>query len=113
MARSSFSSQCAVGRDADRTVVWLHGDQDISTVAGLSEMMAQAIALDDDDVIVDLSGVAFMGAATLGVIMRARQLLRLRSRRLALRSPSRCARRVLELCGIDYLSYPARLVPQT
>jgi anti-anti-sigma factor len=89
---------CA-GRNPDRTVVWLRGEHDVSTVAALSETMARAIALDDADVVVDLSDVQFMGAATVGVIIRAREFLRLRSRFLVLRSPSGCARRILELCG--------------
>jgi anti-sigma B factor antagonist len=89
-----------VGHDADGTVVWLRGEHDISTEAALSEAMARAIALDDADLVVDLSGVQFMGAATVGVIVRNRNLLRLRSRSLALRSPSTRARRVLHLCGL-------------
>jgi anti-anti-sigma factor len=87
------------GRNPDRTVVWLRGEHDVSTVAALSEIMARAIALDDADVVVDLSDVQFMGAATVGVIIRAREFLRLRSRTLVLRSPSECARRILDVCG--------------
>jgi len=86
-------------RDAARTVVWLRGEHDFSTVAALSETMARAIARDDAELVVDLSEVQFMGAATVGVIVRAHELLGLRSRSLALRSPSRCARRILDLCG--------------
>jgi anti-anti-sigma factor len=87
------------GRNPDRTVVWLRGEHDVSTVAALSEVMARAIALDDGDVVVDLSEVQFMGAATVGVIIRAREFLRLRSRFLVLRSPSECVRRILDVCG--------------
>lgn len=93
-------------RDAARTVVRLRGEHDVSTVAALSETMARAIALDDADLVVDLSEVEFMSAATVGVIVRARELLGLRSRSLALRSPSRCARRILDLCGHACLHYP-------
>jgi len=99
-------------RDAARTVVRLRGEHDASTVAALSETMARAIALDDADLVVDLSEVQFMGAATVGVIVRAGELLGLRSRSLALRSPSRCARRILDLCGHAYLLCP-RLVDAT
>jgi anti-anti-sigma factor len=87
------------GRSPDRTVVWLRGEHDVSTVAALSETMARAIALDDADVVVDLSEVQFMGAATVRVIIRAREILRLQSRTLVLRSPSECARRIFDLCG--------------
>jgi anti-anti-sigma factor len=99
--------------ETDSTVVWLHGEHDIATVATLSEVMVQAIALDDGDLVVDLRGVEFMDAATVGVIMRARGLLRLRSRSLVLRSPSRCARRLLELCGLAHLVVlpPAEVMP--
>jgi anti-anti-sigma factor len=62
-------------RDPARTAVWLRGEHDDSTVAALSETMARAIARDDADLVVDLSEVQFMGAATVGVIVRAQELL--------------------------------------
>jgi anti-anti-sigma factor len=93
-------------RNPDRTVVWLRGEHDVSTVAALSETLARAIALDDADVVVDLSEVQFMGAATVAVIIRAREFLRLRSRSLVLRSPSECARRILDVCGHSDLLDP-------
>ena len=86
--------------DADRVVVWLHGEHDVSTVAALSATLARAIAIDDSDVVLDLSGVEFMGAATVGVIIRARHFLGLRSRRMTLRSPSPSAWRLLDACGV-------------
>jgi anti-sigma B factor antagonist len=94
------------GGDADRGVVSLRGEYDISTVTALSETLARAIALDDADLIVDLSGVRFMDASTIGVIVRACNILRLRSRTLVLRSPSALARRVLEVCGLAVLVDP-------
>lgn len=89
------------GRDAGHTVVWLWGEHDIATVDQLAAVLSQAIALDEADLVLDLSGVTFMGAATLGVILRARVLLRLRSRTLALRSPSGSARRLLNASRRD------------
>jgi hypothetical protein len=47
-----------------------------------------------------------MSAATIGVFVRARTLLRARSRSLVVRSPSRCARRLLDLCGLADLIDP-------
>lgn len=93
-------------RDADRTVVWLRGEHDICTVAALSQILARAIALDDGDLVVDLGGVRFMDASTVGVILRARDFLRLQSRSLALRSPSTCAARVLDVSNLGYLLEP-------
>jgi anti-sigma B factor antagonist len=92
--------------DADRTVVWLRGEHDVSTVTALSETMARAIALDDGDLVIDLSGVQFMDAATVGVIIRARDFLELQSRSLALRTPSSCATRILDLCELTDLLEP-------
>jgi anti-anti-sigma factor len=88
-------------RDLSRTVVLLRGEHDASTVTALSEVMARAIALNDADLVVDLSEVEFMGAATVRLIIRAREFLRLRTRSLTLRSPSTHAKRVLDLCGLD------------
>jgi len=92
--------------DADRTVVWLRGEHDVSTVAALSQTMARAIALDDADLVVDLSDVQFMDAATVGVIIRARDFLALQSRALVLHAPSACAARVLDLCALADLLEP-------
>lgn len=86
--------------DGEGTIVWLRGEHDIASAPALSDTLTRAIALDEGDVVLDLSGVAFMGAATVGVILRARAGLRLRSRSLALRDPSVRARRVLDLCGV-------------
>jgi anti-anti-sigma factor len=87
-------------------VVCLRGDHDLSTVTELSATMARAITLGDGDLVVDLSRVEFMSAATVSVIVRARELLGARDRSLAVRTPSRCARRVLELCDLSDLIDP-------
>lgn len=59
------------GGEDDHTVVSLRGEHDASTVDKLSEVMVRAIALDDADLVVDLSGVQYMGAATVRAIARA------------------------------------------
>jgi anti-anti-sigma factor len=94
------------GTEEDPIVVWLRGEHDISTNGALCRALARAIALDDAALVLDLSEVEFMGASTLGVIVRARELLRLWSRSLTVRSPSACARRIIELCGLDDLLGP-------
>jgi anti-anti-sigma factor len=98
-------SELVPARHADPTVVWLRGEHDISTASALSETLNRAIAL-DCDVVADLSAVAFMDAATVSVILRTRESLHRRSRSLTVRSPSRCARRLLELCGLGDLIGP-------
>lgn len=95
-----------VGRGADHTVVRLRGEHDSSTTVEVTVALARVIALDDADVVIDLSGVEFMGAETIGIIVRTRDFLRSRSRSLVLRSPSRSARRVIDLCDLAELIDP-------
>ena len=100
-----------VERQADRIVVSLYGEHDIATLAELSEAMAQGIALDDAEIVVDLSGVEFMGAAAASLIVRARDFLRTHSRGLTVRSPSRCAQRLLDVCGLtELIEEPAQRI---
>jgi anti-anti-sigma factor len=80
--------------------VWLSGEHDLSTVDALSQTLARAFALDDADVVLDLSGVRFMGAATIEVIVRAKDVLDVRSRGLTLRYPSESVQPVVDLCGL-------------
>ena len=98
-----------VGDNPDRTVVWLRDEHDVSTAAALFDTLARAIALDTAGLILDLSDVQFMDASIVGVIVRTRALIR--PRFLVLRSPSRCARRVLELRGLAELLDPASVGP--
>ena len=76
-----------VVRSAEANVVWIQGKQDASTVASLSQALAHAISLDDCDLVLDLSGVEFMSAATVGVLVRAREFLGSLSRSLQVQSP--------------------------
>lgn len=91
------------GSDPLRTVVWLRGEHDIATLAQLSVTITYATRLDDGDLVVDLSGVTFMDASTIGTLVVARDGLRVRSRSLSVRAPSPRARRLLNLCGLAAL----------
>ena len=93
-----FAPTAIVTRGHDHTLVSLRGEYDIASLYGLAESLAIAIALDDGDLVVDLSKFEFMGAETVGVLMRARRLLREQSRSITLRAPAACAQRVLDLC---------------
>jgi anti-anti-sigma regulatory factor len=93
---------------ADR-VIWLAGDHDSSTVREVIETLAQVIALDDADVVVDLSGVRSLGAPTMEVLARARDYLRVRSRALTLRSPPACVSGALGRCELADLVGPTPL----
>jgi anti-anti-sigma factor len=90
----------AMERDGDRTVVLLAGELDIATVEVLTQILAKAIAIDDGDLVVDLSQVTFIDASTLAVLVRGRDFMRLQSREFQVRAPSVFVRRVLEVCGL-------------
>ena len=96
-----------VGPEIGAIVVWLWGEHDVSTDTALCLTLARAIAVGRAGVIVDLSGVEFMGASTLGVIARARELLRPGSASLTVRSPSAFLRRVMSVCGLNDLLGPS------
>lgn len=95
------------GGETERAVVWLLGEHDITTVDELTETLSRAVALDDTDLVVDLSGVRFISAATVGAIVGSSERLRLLGRSMFLRSPSRFARRILDVCGLAHLLDPS------
>jgi anti-sigma B factor antagonist len=97
---------CPGGSEIGPIVVWLWGEHDVSTDGALCLTLARAIAVGTAGVIVDVSGVEFMGASTLGVVARARELLWQGSASLTLRSPSAFLRRVISVCGLDDLLGP-------
>lgn len=97
--------------DTDRTVVWLDGDHDIATLSLLADLLDAAMRADDRDIVVDLSGVTFLSAGTVGGLVEFRSALARQSRNLLLRSPSRPARRVLDLCGLAGLLEAASAWP--
>jgi anti-anti-sigma factor len=103
-----WDSAPRVSRIGGRTVLWLAGEQDLATVGVLADTLANVGSVDDADLIVDLSGVTFMSTATIDELIRSRNLLLGESRNLTLRSPSKCARRLLDVCGLMCLVEPIR-----
>jgi anti-anti-sigma factor len=107
VAARDWDSAPLVSRDGERAVVWLDGEHDSATAAILADALANVTSADDANLIVDLSGVTFMSTATIDQLIRARNLLLGQSRNLTLRSPSKCARRLLDLCGLADLEEPS------
>jgi anti-anti-sigma factor len=85
------------------TIASLDGVHDVSTVATLCDTLAALIASNDADLILDLSAVEFLDASTVAVLLRAEAFLGGRARSLVLRSPSSCARGVLDAWGLSNL----------
>jgi len=94
------------GPEAGPVVVWLWGEHDASTDSALCLTLARAIALDTAGLILDLSGVEFLGPSTLVIILRARAYLGERSTSLTLRSPSAVAGDIIDACGLSDLLGP-------
>lgn len=114
MASPSWTEACHRGRPApfvsregERSVVWLAGEQDIATVSGLTETLANVTALDDADLVIDMSAVSFIDIATLRAIGHCSDVLQSRSRNLTLRAPPRFTQRPLALCrAVDRVAPP-------
>lgn len=104
---TSIGDQAFVGSDAHLGVIRIRGEHDIATVSVLAATLGETVAAEGADVVVDLSEVEFMDASTIGVIIGARNLLALQSRALTVRSPSVCAQRVLDVCGLTDLLDPS------
>jgi anti-anti-sigma factor len=94
------------GAGEDPTVVWLTGEHGISTDGALSRALARAIALGATALVIDLSEIQFMGASTLGTIVRAREYLGRRSGSLTVRCAPPFVRRLIDICGLDDLLGP-------
>lgn len=107
MSRSEPASISVSRRAAsscpEPTVVWLRGEYDIATNAALGPTLVGAADRDGNDLLVDLSGVTFMDASTVGAIIDSANRLRVRSHALEIRDPSPLARRVLEMCAPNLL----------
>jgi len=102
--------QVAAGEgDTRRTVAWLHGEHDVSTVGELEAALVSAVSLDHVGFTIDLSDVRFIDLVAIGAIERTHAVLRSQSRSLELRSPSPFIRRLLELCGLGALVTPGSL----
>ena len=108
----TVSRRGAKGKDSDGcTVVWLRGEHDIATRVSVVAGIARATQHNDTDVVVDLSGVTFMDASTIGALVESGNRLRPRSHSLHVRAPCPPAIRVLDLCGhtglVQHASAPA------
>jgi len=84
----------------DTIVVQLRGDHDRSSVPALAAILASAVACETANVVVDLSEVRFINAATIRVLTAAGDFMSGQGRTFAMRSPTRGARRILDLCGV-------------
>ena len=76
----------------------------------MSEVLARLTATGSANLVLDLSGVTFVDASTLGAFVRSDNDLRMLSRSLSLQSPSALVRRLLDICGLQRLAAPRPVV---
>lgn len=88
--------------DADGLVVWLRGEHDAWNSAFLEATLLAAMDVSADDLRLDLSGVEFMSASTIGVVVVVHERLRQCGRSLSVRSPSVRALQLLRICGLEH-----------
>ena len=84
-----------------RRVLTVTGEIDIATVDALRAALAAAVDAVERDVWVDLSRVGFMDSSGLHALMGARHALEPHRRRLTVIAPEGCARRTIEIAGLD------------
>jgi anti-anti-sigma factor len=106
-SRSVFTTP-VVCTEGTRIVVTLRGDLDCSARPVLADALSRLIALQAEDVVVDLTDTEFVDLAIVRVLGRCHQLLARQGRKLTFRSPSRLAARLLDLIGLTHLIEPRR-----
>lgn len=74
---------------------------DVSTLMRLSEQLEEAVSLDPDRVVVDLSRCAYTDAQAIRVLLDAHAALRARGGRLCLRGAGTDTLRLLSVVGLD------------
>jgi anti-anti-sigma factor len=87
-------------RRAKPNDVRLSGEFDIARLMELRYSLARTVSGDAKNLVIDLGGVTFMCAGTVGVLVRTRALLSARGRTLTLRGATGCVQRVLSICGV-------------
>ncbi|MGH3781922.1 MAG: STAS domain-containing protein [Pseudonocardiaceae bacterium] len=90
-----------ISTDTTGSRVQLRGALDLVTAPALHRLLDQLRCEGHRQITLDLSGVEFLSAAGLTVFARADQALRAVGGRLALTGPTRMARRVLAITGLD------------
>jgi anti-sigma B factor antagonist len=90
----------AVSDPPSATVV-LDGEIDIATAPAIRRFLLAAISGGNVQLAVDMSGVTFIGAAGIGVLVAAANRAREAGGGLSLLAPSRKVRRLLDILHLD------------
>jgi anti-sigma B factor antagonist len=93
-----------VARPVDgEVVVFVLGEVDLAAAPRLWQVIEAALPDPGGRLVVDLAETTFLDSSALGVLVRALKRLRHHGGDLVLRHPSRNARRVFHLTGLDLI----------
>jgi anti-sigma B factor antagonist len=95
-----FSVDMSTREFAGHGVISLRGDLDVTGAPGVTSHLITAAAVYGSWVIVDLTGLDFIDAAGLGVLVRASARARRNGGELLLAAPQELVRRVLAAAGL-------------
>lgn len=94
-----------ISLEVGATVVWLDGEQDLTAIDVLHDVITEVVArpAHDPDVIIDLSAVSFMDSRVVGALTREFAALRRSGRWMTVRGSSPMTRRLFTLCNANEL----------
>ena len=97
--------RAAVARHGADVVVSLSGELDLATADRLRTRLQRVVAAEPApaSVVLDVSGLQFVDAAGIAVLLSAQRALAARGGRMSLRSPSRLVRRVVRVLDLEHL----------
>ncbi len=87
--------------DTSRSCAQLRGELDLATAPRMEELLDELCRDGYRQIILDMSGLEFLGASALSVFVRVNQALRAAGGDLVLTRPSRMASRILSITGLD------------
>lgn len=98
--RGTDRLQVAVALEQDSVRVAMSGELDLATEAQLAHALTRVVAQAPARVVVDLSGLEFMDARGVAVLLHARERAHAIGSRIELVTGHGEPRRLLELCGV-------------
>ena len=88
-------------RQADEATVTVQGEIDLLEAAQLREQLLKLVDTGSTSLIVDLTGVTFIGSTGIGALIAGHNRVREVGGTLTLRGPSRSVLRVMEITALD------------
>ena len=94
---------CPLEHEDGRAVIRPTGEVDLATARALEARLQEALALQTDEIVLDLRGVDFLGSTGLRVLVGFAESATEGGRRFAIVRGPRAVQRVIELTGVEEL----------